>query len=41
MTTESTCPGLTELIARLDKSVEAGSPEAITAAVKEIGRAHV
>ena len=34
MTTESSCPGLTELIARLDKSVEAGSPEAITAAVK-------
>ena len=30
----SACPGLTELITRLDKSVEAGSPEAITAAVK-------
>jgi predicted metal-dependent enzyme (double-stranded beta helix superfamily) len=34
MTTESACPGLTELIARLDQSVEAGSHEAITAAVK-------
>jgi 3-mercaptopropionate dioxygenase len=28
------CPGLSELIARLDASVEAGSPKAITAAVK-------
>ena len=28
------CPGLTELIARLDRSVGAGSSEAITAAVK-------
>jgi len=28
------CPGLGELIARLDRSVEAGSVEAITAAVK-------
>jgi 3-mercaptopropionate dioxygenase len=34
MTTESACPGLTELSARLDRSVEAGSPQAITAAVK-------
>jgi predicted metal-dependent enzyme (double-stranded beta helix superfamily) len=34
MTTDSACPGLSELIARLDRSVEAGSPEAITAAVK-------
>lgn len=32
--TESACPGLTELIARLDRSVGAGSPNAITAAVK-------
>lgn len=31
---DSECPGLSDLIARLDKSVEAGSPEAITAAVK-------
>ena len=29
------CPGLTELIARLDRSVEAGSAEAITALVKK------
>jgi predicted metal-dependent enzyme (double-stranded beta helix superfamily) len=29
------CPGLTELIARLDKSVGAGSAEAITASVKK------
>jgi len=28
------CEGLTELISRLDRSVEAGDPEAITAAVK-------
>ena len=33
-TTEVACPGLAELIARLDRSVEAGSPEAITSAVK-------
>jgi len=33
-TTEAACPGLTELIARLDRSVEAGSSKAITAAVK-------
>jgi predicted metal-dependent enzyme (double-stranded beta helix superfamily) len=33
-TTEAACPGLAELIARLDRSVEAGSPKAITAAVK-------
>ena len=30
----SDCPGLSELITRLDRSVEAGTPEAITAAVK-------
>jgi len=35
MPTEPACPGLTELIARLDRSVEAGSSEAITAAVKK------
>jgi predicted metal-dependent enzyme (double-stranded beta helix superfamily) len=34
MTTDSACPGLAELIARLDRSVEAGSVHAITAAVK-------
>jgi len=34
ITTDSACPGLAELIARLDRSVEAGSPQAITAAVK-------
>ena len=33
-TTEAACPGLGELIARLDRSVDAGSPKAITAAVK-------
>ena len=33
-TTESACPGLAELIARLDRSVEAGSVQDITAAVK-------
>ena len=33
-TTETACPGLAELIARLNRSVEAGSPKAITAAVK-------
>ena len=33
-TTDKSCPGLAELIARLDRSVEAGSPQAITAAVK-------
>jgi predicted metal-dependent enzyme (double-stranded beta helix superfamily) len=32
--TMSDCPGLAELIARLDRSVEAGSSKAITAAVK-------
>lgn len=35
MTSEPACPGLAELIARLDQSVEAGSPQAITAAVKK------
>jgi len=34
MTELPACPGLDELIDRLDRSVEAGSPEAITAAVK-------
>jgi len=34
MTAEPACPGLSELIARLDRSVEAGSAEAITASVK-------
>jgi predicted metal-dependent enzyme (double-stranded beta helix superfamily) len=34
MTIDAECPGLTELIARLDRSVGAGSPEAITSAVK-------
>jgi predicted metal-dependent enzyme (double-stranded beta helix superfamily) len=33
-TTEAVCPGLTELVARLDRSVEAGSAKAITSAVK-------
>ena len=33
-TTDAACPGLAELIARLDRSVEAGSPNAITALVK-------
>lgn len=32
--TVAECPGLAELIARLDRSVEAGSPQAITASVK-------
>ncbi|MEO8371564.1 MAG: cysteine dioxygenase family protein [Candidatus Solibacter sp.] len=32
--TDSACPGLTQLIARLDRSVEAGSAKAITSAVK-------
>jgi predicted metal-dependent enzyme (double-stranded beta helix superfamily) len=32
--TEAACPGLSELIARLDRSVEAGTSQAITAAVK-------
>jgi predicted metal-dependent enzyme (double-stranded beta helix superfamily) len=32
--TEAACPGLRELIARLDKSVEAGTLQAITASVK-------
>lgn len=31
---DAPCPGLTELRTRLDRSVEAGDPEAITAAVK-------
>ena len=35
MKNEPACPGLAELIARLDRSVEAGSTEAITAAVKK------
>ena len=30
----TTCPGLADLIARLDRSVDAGSPTAITASVK-------
>jgi predicted metal-dependent enzyme (double-stranded beta helix superfamily) len=34
MTHDPACPGLAELITRLDRSVEAGSSEAITAAVK-------
>jgi 3-mercaptopropionate dioxygenase len=34
MTTSDSCPGLSDLIARLDRSVRAGSAEAITAAVK-------
>src|SRR5215207_487964 len=34
ITTESACPGLADLIARLDRSVDGGSPQAITAAVK-------
>ncbi len=34
MTTDASCPGFSELIARLDRSVEAGSPKAITSAVK-------
>lgn len=34
MNNDSTCPGLAELIARLDRSVEEGTPQAITAAVK-------
>ena len=33
-TTDAACPGLAELIARLDRSVEAGSAEAVTTAVK-------
>ncbi|HUQ89404.1 MAG TPA: cysteine dioxygenase family protein [Vicinamibacterales bacterium] len=33
-TTDAACPGLAELIARLDRSVEQGSSQAITAAVK-------
>lgn len=35
MPNEPACPGLADLISRLDRSVEAGSPEAITAAVKK------
>jgi predicted metal-dependent enzyme (double-stranded beta helix superfamily) len=31
---DAACPGLAELIARLDRSVDAGSPTAVTAAVK-------
>jgi predicted metal-dependent enzyme (double-stranded beta helix superfamily) len=34
MTSEAECRGLSELVARLDRSVEAGTPQAITAAVK-------
>ncbi len=34
MTSEVECRGLAELVARLDRSVEAGTPQAITAAVK-------
>ena len=34
MTTADPCPGFSELVARLDRSVDAGSPEAITGAVK-------
>ena len=34
MTTQAACPGLTELIDRLDRSVEKGSAQAVTAAVK-------
>ncbi len=34
MNNEPACPGLAELITRLDRSVEAGSSQAITAAVK-------
>ena len=33
-TTDAACPGLAELITRLDRSVEAGSAEAVTTAVK-------
>ena len=33
-TSEADCPGLSELITRLDRSVEGGSAKAITAAVK-------
>jgi predicted metal-dependent enzyme (double-stranded beta helix superfamily) len=35
MNVDPACPGLSELISRLDRSVEAGSTEAITAAVKK------
>ncbi|HWI19940.1 MAG TPA: cysteine dioxygenase family protein [Vicinamibacterales bacterium] len=35
MPIDSACPGLSELITRLDRSVEAGTSEAITAAVKK------
>lgn len=35
MPNDPACPGLSELINRLDRSVEAGSAEAITAAVKK------
>ena len=34
MPTDPACPGLSDLIARLDRSVEAGSAAAVTAAVK-------
>lgn len=34
MKNDAACPGLSELVERLDRSVEAGSAEAITAAVK-------
>jgi predicted metal-dependent enzyme (double-stranded beta helix superfamily) len=35
MPIDPACPGLSELITRLDRSVEAGTPQAITAAVKK------
>ena len=34
MTNDPSCPGLSELVARLDRSVEAGGAAAVTAAVK-------
>ena len=34
MTNDPACPGLSELVARLDRSVEAGGAAAVTAAVK-------
>jgi 3-mercaptopropionate dioxygenase len=35
MNADAACPGLDELIVRLDRSVEAGTPQQITAAVKK------
>jgi 3-mercaptopropionate dioxygenase len=35
MNADAGCPGLDELIARIDRSVEAATPQAITAAVKQ------